>query len=147
MTRIFGKNNHIEARLAHLVQTIQEENRNKSLHVGSYIECFKGSNLRRTLTSIFVICGNITAGGSFVAQSIYFLTVAGLAAIHTFDVSIGGFGLAVLCIIITNVFTPKVPRRTIFVFGGAINGIGMLVIGCLYFAPGTGPLWAISVLM
>ena len=147
MTRIYGKADDVDARLAYLIKTIREEKSNHSLESGTYFECFKSKDLKRTLTVIFLYTAANIGGAAFLAQSIYFLIIAGLPAIHAFDVSIGGFGLACIIIVSSWFIMNKISRRTGFMAGCIINFVIMLIVGALYYSPGNGSLWAIAVLM
>jgi MFS family permease len=147
MSTIYGSNNSINARLAFLVKVIREEQANRELHVGTYPECFQAANLKRTLTVVFIYTAVQWGGAALLAQSIYFLIIAGLPAIHAFDVSIGGFGLSIIIIISSWIFGDKLPRRKVFILGCLINFFFMLVIGALYYGKGIGPLWGIAILM
>ncbi|KAH8600727.1 general substrate transporter [Bisporella sp. PMI_857] len=147
LATLHGPANAIDARLAYLVKEIREENFRAALEPGSYPECFQGSNLKRTLTVIFVFSTPGVCGASFLAQSIYFLITVGLAPIHCFDVGIGGFGLAAVLIVGSWFTAGKIGRRTNFIVGAAVNGMGMLIIGALAYAPGQGALLGIAVLM
>ncbi len=82
-----------------------------------------------------------------LAQGIYFLITAGLEAIHSYDVAIGGFGIAVLAIVGSWFLLEKRGRRSIFLAGAAGNCIAMLVLGCLYYAHTNGALRAVAVIM
>jgi uncharacterized membrane protein len=144
---IYGRNNSIDARLAYLAKNIREEQENKELHSSTYFECFKGVDRRRTLAVMFIYSANNWGDAALLSQSIYFLIIAGLPAIHAFDVSIGGFGLSMVIIIASWFIGDKVRRRDAFAGGCWLNFLFMLIIGALYYAPGTGPLWAIAVLM
>jgi hypothetical protein len=147
MNQIYGVHNDPDARVASLVKTIREERENDQLEKGSYIECFQGKDLRRTLAVILIYTAANFAGAAFLAQAIYFLIIAGLPAIHAFDVSIGGFGLACVIIIASWFIMEKVRNRTAFYAGLIFNFITMLVVGALYYSKTTGALWAIAAIM
>jgi MFS family permease len=147
MSTIYGSNNSVDARLAFLVKVIREEQANTELHVGTYPECFQATNLKRTLTVIFIYTAVQWGGAALLAQSIYFLIIAGLPAIHAFDVSIGGFGLSIIIIVCSWSFGRQLRRRNIFLAGCIIKFIFMLIIGALYYGRGSGPLWGIAILM
>jgi MFS family permease len=147
MTKIYGPNNDVDARLANLIKTIRDEQSQHELDTGSYMECFKGKDLKRTMTVVFLYTTSNFAGAAFLAQSIYFLIIAGLPAIHAFDVSIGGFGLACVIIVASWFVGDKIRRRTGVLAGLACSIIGMLTVGCLYYSKVTGALWAIAVIM
>jgi hypothetical protein len=146
MTLIYGKENDPEARLAYLINLIREENHSEHER-GTYFDCFKGTDLKRTLTVMLIYTAANFAGAAFLSQSIYFLITAGLPAIHSFDVSVGGFGLACIIIVASWFVGEYVHRRTGFLAGLAINFVCMLIVGCLYYSKTKGALWAIAVLM
>ncbi|KAL2784703.1 general substrate transporter [Aspergillus keveii] len=137
------------SRYTHLVQTIEKE---KTLHAlttnkATFAECFRGTNMKRTLTMMFLFSLVNLGGAPFLSQSIYFLTSVGLPVIHVFDISIGGFGLAVVIIIASGIVLKKVRRRTTVLVGCAVNLVVNLIIGVLYYPKGQGPKWGIAVLM
>jgi hypothetical protein len=111
------------------------------------MDAFKGSNLRRTLTVMWIFIGVGLNGASLLSQNIYFLIVAGLEPIHCYDVGIGGFGLAVVAIIASWFYMEKFGRRSLWLIGAAGNFIAMLIIGALYYAHNGASLWAIAIVM
>lgn len=147
MGLIYGKSNSVDARLAFLTKEIREEQASRELQSGSYLECFKGTDLKRTMTVVFIYSAVNWGGAALLTQSIYFLIIAGLPAIHAFDVSIGGFGLAMIIVVTSWAIESKFRRRDAFMFGCVLNFLMMLIIGALYYAPGKGALWGIAVLM
>jgi hypothetical protein len=96
---------------------------------------------------MFLFAAVNIGGGPFLAQSIYLLITVGLPVVHIFDISVGGFGLAIIVIIAAELGMSKIPRDKVFAGGCLINFGIMLTIGCLYYAKGTGPTWTIAVLM
>jgi hypothetical protein len=147
MMKIYGAKNDPEARLACLIKTMSDEKASEGQGKGTYLECFRGTDLKRTLAVMFLYASANFAGAAFLAQAIYFLIIAGLPAIHSFDVAIGGFGLACIIIISSWFVAGKVRNRLAFYVGLVINFVVMLVIGCLYYSSAKGALWAIAVLM
>lgn len=147
MLRIYGKDNDVEARLANLIKTIREEDAQNKLERGTFFECFKGTNLKRTLTVSFLYATANLGGAAFLSQSIYFLIIVGLPAIHAFDISIGGFGLACIIIVATWLVGDRVRRRTGVLAGLGVNFVIMLIVGCLYYNSSNASLWTIAVLM
>lgn len=148
LERLYGSDNNIPARLAHLNVIIRLEAETAKRHgTGTYIDLFRGTNLKRTLTVIWMFLGFGFTGACLLAQSIYFLIIAGLEPIHSYDVSVGGFGVAVLAIIASWFFMEKSGRRSIFLIGGFVNFLVMMVIGGLYYTKAKGALWAVAVLM
>jgi hypothetical protein len=147
MQKLYSSNFSIDDRIAYLVKTISEEQEQERISAGSYLDCFKGTNLKRTLTVMFLYSTANLGGAAFLSQSIYFLLTLGLPSVHIFDISIGGFGLAITIIVLTGIIGKFVTRRRMLLAGCLINLAFLVVIGCLYYAPGMGPAWAIAVLM
>ncbi|CAI7644255.1 unnamed protein product [Penicillium bialowiezense] len=136
-----------QERYNHLVKTIEEENSHRQENKASYIECFQGVNLKRTVTMMFLF-GLVNLGGApFLSQSIYFLISVGLPSVHVFDISIGGFGLAIILIIASGFALKNVRRRNTLFWGCVVNFTFNLIVGALYYAHGTGPKWGIAILM
>ncbi|PVH68310.1 hypothetical protein DL98DRAFT_599644 [Cadophora sp. DSE1049] len=129
-----------------LVVGLEEE---QSLYhgTGTYIDLFRGSSLKRTLTVMWMFLGFGFTGACLLAQCIYFLIIAGLEPIHAYNVSIGGFGIAIFAIVGSWFFMERSGRRSIILVGAAGNCLVMFVIGGLYYTYVKGALWAVSVVM
>lgn len=147
MEKIYGTGQDIDARVAFLVKTIREEEEHAKLQVGSYLDCFKGVELKRTVTASFIYTTQAWGGAAFLQQSIYVMIRAGLPPIHSFDISIGGFALSAVILVCSWFAMGLFRRRHAFLFGCVLNLVGMTLIGALTYAPGQGPLWAIAILM
>jgi hypothetical protein len=146
MSLLYGEDCERDERYAYLVQTIAEEQHRNS-EQASYIECFQGTNLKRTLVMCFLF-GAVNVGGApFLSQSIYYLITVGLPVVHIFDISIGGFALAIVIIVVAGFGMKSISRDKVFMGGCVVNFAVLLTIGCLYYAKGMGPIWAIAVLM
>ncbi|KAH6683095.1 putative MFS sugar transporter [Halenospora varia] len=147
IARIYGENNSVDARLARLQSGIQHE-LTKDNHA-SYLDCFKGTDRKRTLTVALLMIGINLVGSAFLTQNIYFLGLAGLPAIHSFDINIGGFGLALVVIPCSWYFGDKIGRRLLYLIGVVGNTIGMAVVGGLGYAPSTNKAatWTVAVLL
>lgn len=111
------------------------------------MDCFKGTNLRRTLTIIFILSGLSICGAQFLTQNIYFLILTGLPVVHVFDVGIGGFAVAIILIATSWGWIAYIGRRRVFLSASAISAIIMFVIGGLNYATGPAPIWVIAVAM
>ncbi|KAL5347519.1 hypothetical protein ACLOAV_007831 [Pseudogymnoascus australis] len=138
--------NDIEPRLDALQATLTAETLGEK--AGSFVECFRGTNLKRTATVSLLFFGSGgLIGASFLSQNIYFLLTVGLEAVHSFDIGIGGFFLACVAIAIGWIFTDFIGRRRLWLVGVSGNAVAMAVIGALSFNSSRGGLWAIAVLM
>jgi MFS family permease len=148
LERLYGSENNIPARIAHLSFVIRMEAETaKHQGTGTYVDLFRGSNLKRTLTVVWMFVGFGLTGACLLAQSIYFLIIAGLPAIHSYDVAIGGFGIAIFAIIGSWFYMEKVGRRSLFLVGAFGNMVVMFVIGGLYYSKANGALWAVAIIM
>lgn len=148
VARLYGRHNNPDAWYEIIADKIRQEAAyEQSSGIGGFLDLYRGSNLKRTMTVHLLFFGIGLAGSSFLGQSIYFLLTAGLPAVHTFDISIGGFCLALFAIVGSWVYIEKIGRRSLWLLGCAVNVVFMAIIGGLYWAPGKGPLWAIAILM
>lgn len=147
LARLYGKDNNIDARLAHLEAGILREMQKDTN--ASYLDCFKGTDLTRTLTVCLLMFGNGLIGTAFLTQNIYFLTLAGLPVIHAFDINIGGFGLALIIMPLMWYFGDSFGRRPLYLVGVIGNIITLGIVGGLGYMPSTntGAIWAIAVLL
>lgn len=147
MARLYGDDKDINARLAHLQSSIKHETQVKSS--ATYLDCFKGTDLKRTLTVCLLFFGNGLIGTAFLTQNIYFLMLTGLPVIHAFDINIGGFGLALVIMPLTWLFDDKVGRRPLYLVGVLGNVIVLAIVGGLGCVPSsnTGTIWAIAILL
>ena len=62
----------------------------------SYWACFKGVNLRRTCIVVGIYCIQTLNGNPLRGYSTYFLEQAGLPTTQAFNLSIGGYALAIV---------------------------------------------------
>tara|TARA_R110002060_G_scaffold21605_2_gene29267 strand:- start:135 stop:854 length:720 start_codon:yes stop_codon:yes gene_type:complete len=139
LARLHGADRDIDARLAHMALGVRLEEEQSLRHgTGTYTDLFRGSSLKRTLTVMWMFIGFGFTGACLLAQGIYFLVIAGLEPIHAYDVSIGGFGIAIFAIVGSWFFMEKSGRRSIFLVGAAGNCIVMFVIGGLYYTSRKG---------
>jgi hypothetical protein len=147
MQRLYGPNDS-EERLAREIHIVRIENENASLSPEiTWMSCFRGTDSKRTATTALLFSLTNLAGAAFLSQNIYFLITAGLEAVHSFDIGIGGFAFAAILIACSGLYLQKVSRRNAIIGGLIFNLVFMIIIGALYFAPGRGAIWAIAILM
>lgn len=60
----------------------------------SYMDCFRGSNWRRTRIACGMFAVQQFTGIAFYSQALYFLGISGLPVALTFQLALGGFGVA-----------------------------------------------------
>jgi len=73
--------------LAMIMHTVKVES--QTTKGGSYLDCFKGVNLRRTEIVCLTFMGQILSGSSFAYTPTYFFTSAGMPTVRAFDLSLG----------------------------------------------------------
>ncbi|KAJ5999946.1 general substrate transporter [Penicillium waksmanii] len=148
LTRIHGSKDDVDTRLSVLQAEIERERESAvSGDAGSYLEAFSGSNRKRSLTVVWLFVGVGLNGGVLLSQNVYFLIIAGLEPIHSYDIAIGGFGLAFLAIIVSWFYMESFGRRSLWLIGTVGNILVMGAIGGLYYSKSDGALWAIAILM
>lgn len=86
------------------------------------------------------------AGACLLTQAIYFPIIAGLEAIHSYNVAIGKFGIAIFGIVASWFLTKKTGKRAIFLVGAAVNCVVMFVVGGLYYSYSKGALWGVAII-
>lgn len=92
----------------------------------SYLDCFKGVNLRRTEIACVAMFAQVACGQWFASNVVYFLQQAGLDSERSFDLGIVTGGLALAGTIAAWFLVPKVGRRTLYLVGLAVM-LGMLL--------------------
>ncbi|KAJ9156915.1 Maltose permease [Coniochaeta hoffmannii] len=131
--------------VAMMVHTIQEE---KKAAVGtSYLDCFRGSNLRRTEIACVAYGIQALVGSPLQQYTTYFFESAGLSPDKAFPLNLGNSAISVVGTILAWPMLSYMGRRSIFLGG-------LLLMTVLYFAIGfaslpttTGAAWAQSALL
>ncbi|OAA32947.1 general alpha-glucoside permease [Moelleriella libera RCEF 2490] len=126
------KATHIDPRKT-LSTIIYTDNLERQLQVGtSYLDCFRGFELRRTEIACLVFAGQILCGIAFAYNSSYFFSQIGLGTSTTYSLALGGTGLAFVgCLVNWFVLMPNFGRRTIYVWGMAVMCLILFLIGIL----------------
>lgn len=115
----------------------------------SYLDCFKGTDLRRTEIACMTWFVQSFCGSSFMGFSTYFFEQAGLATSNAFSMSLGQYALGAVGVVISWFLMPKVGRRTLYVYGQAILCALLLIIGFLGIAPASnvGASWGCGAML
>lgn len=123
-------NNH---RLAMMQHTLEQEQKLKI--GGSFLDCFKGTNLRRTEIAMISWGGQIFPGFIIQSYTTYFFTLAGLPSKDSFNMTLGTYGMAFLGTCGSWFLQGRMGRRTIYVSGLVIMLPIMWIVAFLEFAP------------
>lgn len=123
-------------RLAMMQHTIELE---KKLKVGgTFLDCFKGTNLRRTEIAMISWGGQILPGFIIQGYTTYFFTLAGLPSRDSFNMTLGTFGMAFVGTCASWLLQGRMGRRTIYLAGLIIMLPIMWIVAFLEFAPNAG---------
>jgi MFS transporter, SP family, general alpha glucoside:H+ symporter len=95
----------------------------------SYMDCFKGTDLRRTE----IVCGvwaiQTLCGATFMGYSTYFYQQAGMAVDNSFSMSVGQYGIGLIGTISAWFLMQWFGRRTLYLAGQAGMAVLLLTIG------------------
>ena len=115
-----------------------------------YLDCFKGTDLRRTeivcmVWAIQTLCGASTITG----YSTYFFEQAGLEVDAAFSMSLGQYALGAVGTILSWFLMIKFGRRTLYLAGQIGMVILLMIVGFLGIAPqsATGAQWGIGAMI
>lgn len=131
----------VDLSLALIDHTIRQERAVQAS--SSYLDCFRGSNLRRTeiacmAWSIQPLCG-YSLGGS----STYFFRQAGLSATSAFSFGLGQTALGIVGGLISWTAINRLGRRSLYIYGLVGLFLALLMTGILSCPPQHGGLpWA-----
>ncbi|KAJ6787627.1 hypothetical protein PWT90_08216 [Aphanocladium album] len=107
----------------------------KKIHEGtSYLDLFRGVNLRRTeiVTCVWVI--QTLCGASFMGYSTMFYKQAGLATENAFSMSLGQYALGAVGTIFSWFLMTHFGRRSLYLYGQCILFVLLIAIGGTSFA-------------
>jgi SP family general alpha glucoside:H+ symporter-like MFS transporter len=116
---------------------------------GSYLDCLKGTNLRRTEIAAMTWFVQAFCGSSFMGFSTYFFEQAGLDISNAFSMSLGQYSLGAVGVFMSWFLMGRAGRRTLYLWGQVIMCCLLLVIGFMGLAPAgnTGVQWGIGAML
>ncbi|KJR86045.1 MFS transporter, SP family, general alpha glucoside:H+ symporter [Sporothrix schenckii 1099-18] len=138
-------NDELNGQLAMILHTIKMES---EVTAGtSYLECFKGSDLRRTEIACLAFAGQILSGSTFAYVPTYFFENAGLSPDDAYKLNLGTTSIAFVGTILSWWLIAYIGRRSIYLGGQVITLVLLLLIGIVSVSSHTkGALWAQSAL-
>ncbi|KAI0878349.1 MFS transporter [Hypoxylon argillaceum] len=90
-----------------------------------FLEMWRGTNLRRTLLSIAVVCFHSANGSSWVnIYTTYYLKIAGVSNPFGFSILITSLGF--IAAIVSSLFVRYIDRRAIMIVGASVCGLAQL---------------------
>lgn len=117
---------------------IETNDLEKSMTEGvGYLDCFRGTNLRRTEISCAAWSTQVWCGFVINSYATYFFEQAGLPSSEAYKMSVGMGGLHFLFTLFAAPLSAVVGRRRIYLGGLTWMATMMFIIGCLALAPQT----------
>jgi SP family general alpha glucoside:H+ symporter-like MFS transporter len=100
----------------------------------SYLDCFRGVNLRRTEIVCMVWAIQVLSGNSFSNYSTYFLVQAGLNSSNSYSFALGQYGFNVIGVFgAWGLMALGLGRRKLFIGGLCGLCLALFVMGCMSF--------------
>jgi SP family general alpha glucoside:H+ symporter-like MFS transporter len=122
----------------------------KKISTGSsYMDCFRGVDLRRTEIVCLTWVTQALCGSTLMGYSTYFFQQAGLATSNAFTMSMVQYMLGVIGTLLSWPMMTKFGRRTLYISGLASMGAVLFIIGCLgIISKGSEPAqWGVGALL
>ncbi|KAF1954002.1 maltose permease MAL61 [Byssothecium circinans] len=115
----------------------------------SYLDCFKGTDLRRTEIACMVFFVQSFCGASFMGFSTYFFQQAGLDTSNAFSMSLAQYALGFIGVLCAWFMMARIGRRTLYLYGQVFLCCISLVIGFIGIAPASnvGASWAAGAML
>jgi MFS transporter, SP family, general alpha glucoside:H+ symporter len=143
-----GYGDDLENTLAHMKETIALEA--ELSNSATYLDCFKGTNFRRTLICAMAYSGQFLCGVNLAASyCTYFFELAGLDTNQAFDMSCGLFALGVVGGFLSWPLMTIWGRRAGYIWTCSFTTVLMYVMGFLGIAPSSnnGAMYAKSIML
>ncbi|EAW12296.1 putative MFS alpha-glucoside transporter [Aspergillus clavatus NRRL 1] len=135
----------VDATLAYIRHTTQLEQSETAN--ANFLECFKGTNLRRTEINCVVWAAQILCGNAILGYSVVFLEAAGFNELQAFDLNISLSACYIIGGIICWLLFPHLGRATIYMSGMAFMFVCLVTIGGLGWSNGKDAQLAIGILL
>lgn len=145
--RNFGFNaEHTVAMMLHTNQVEKHLNQGRSQL--SYLECFRGTNLRRTEIACMTFMIQNLSGLPVIGFAAYFYTRIGFDQKRSFDLTVGMHGVAILGALISFTLMRFFGRRILYLLGLTLQFCVLLAAGILsLFKETEANLWATASLI
>ncbi|KAJ9499733.1 hypothetical protein LTR99_000361 [Exophiala xenobiotica] len=103
----------------------------------SYLDCFKGTDLRRTEICCMVWCTQALCGSSMTGYAAYFYEQAGFDTANSFNLAVGMYAGAICAGILSWIGMRKIGRRALYLAGLALSLIILIATGIVGTLPET----------
>ncbi|KAF4982704.1 hypothetical protein FZEAL_1731 [Fusarium zealandicum] len=137
LARLGSKGEEGEKRLAAINQTLEEVKR--ETEGATYLECFRKSNLRRTIISIAPLCIQSLSGIAFIASyGTYYIQLAGYSTSESFRLQIVQQAISMIGNVMSWYLVDRFGRRNLTFYGLLVLTVILFLTGGLAVA-GTPP--------
>lgn len=143
-----GYGDDVEHTLAHIQETLLFEA--ETTANATYLDCFRGTNLRRTLICAMAYSGQFLCGINLSASyCTYFFELAGLSTAQAFDMSVGLFALGVFGNLLSWPLMTIWGRRAAYIWTCGFTSTLMFILGFLGLASdiNKGAMYAKSIVL
>lgn len=97
----------------------------------SYMDCFKGNDLRRTEICAMVWCTQALCGSSLTGYAAYFYEQAGFSTADSFNLAVGMYAGAIFAGMLAWLGMRRIGRRTLYIWGLAVSLVILAITGCV----------------
>ncbi|KAL4959626.1 putative MFS alpha-glucoside transporter [Aspergillus stella-maris] len=147
LRRLYGSKADIEAEVAAIDRAVALEHESSS-HGASWLQCFRGTDLRRTMISMSVfICRHFVGIIFVLGYSPYFFQLAGLPDSKSFNLGIGVTACGVAGNVLSWFLVNSLGRRTVFLTGMVSLLVILLLIGIMDVVPSSRAQWVQAAVM
>lgn len=120
-------NDNIEKTLVLICYTNELEK--QSQEGMSYLDCFKGVNLRRTEIAVMAWVSQVFSGVWFGGSVIYFMEQVGLSTADAFSMGLGNNAVALISTMCAWFVMARVGRRTLYLIGLSMCFLILITVG------------------
>lgn len=130
LARLGNKQSEITGLLNQIIRVNEEEKARSAVSKeATFIECFRGTNWRRTRIILFCNALQQVIGSSFMSNGPYFMVQAGMSAAKTGMMTEIGIGFGIASSILTAYLMTQVGRRRLILFGISLSVTFFTVMG------------------
>lgn len=135
LRRLASKDFYTDRTMAETLALMQHTNEMEKIEAknASYLDCFRGTNLRRTAIVCVAWIIQMFNGQSITSYAVIMLQSVGMSTTDSFNYNMGIQSVNIIATGIAIALMGKIGRRAFYLFGSAGIGACMLVIGILGF--------------
>ncbi|KAH6643101.1 general substrate transporter [Boeremia exigua] len=131
--RLHGSVSDVDATLSGIKDTLNHEHAADEGKDASFAECFRRTDRRRTLIIILVALLQYLLGVSLLANSNYFLIMAGMSPTQSLQISQIGVGVQLVATVIASFTMVYLGRRTIVLWSAFATAVMFVAMGAAGF--------------